>query len=154
LHVLPGREGGIVARHFRFPDYPTAWAFTNAVGALAEKTRHHPELVLGWGYCEVSLMTRKTGGLHESDFVMVARIDALAAGLLDSAWLPPLPDSDEFPEVQNARSLTFAVRLGDTCAVRHIARIWESVKRIKETRADSIRSVRRLFDSEFESREI
>jgi hypothetical protein len=68
-----------------------ALAFTNAVSALAEETWHHPELVLGFGFCEVSLTTRKIGGLHESDFVMAARIDALASGTLDSAWLPPLP---------------------------------------------------------------
>ena len=85
------REGRIVARRFRFPDYRTALAFTNAVSALAEETWHHPELVLGWSFCEVSLTTRKIGGLHESDFVMAARIDALAASPLDSAWLPPLP---------------------------------------------------------------
>jgi 4a-hydroxytetrahydrobiopterin dehydratase len=85
------KEGRIVARRFRFPDYRTALAFTNAVSALAEETWHHPELVLGWGYCEVSLTTRKIGGLHESDFVMAARIDALAASPLDSTWLPPLP---------------------------------------------------------------
>jgi 4a-hydroxytetrahydrobiopterin dehydratase len=72
-------------------DYRTALAFTNAVSSLAEETWHHTEVVLGWGYCEVSLTTRKIGGLHESDFVMAARIDALAAGPLDSAWLPTLP---------------------------------------------------------------
>ena len=85
-------EGRTIARRFRFPAYRTALAFTNAVSALAEETSHHPELVLGWSFCEVSLTTtRKIGGLHESDFVMAARIDALAAGPLDSAWLPPLP---------------------------------------------------------------
>jgi 4a-hydroxytetrahydrobiopterin dehydratase len=91
-------EGRIVARRFRFPDYRTALAFTNAVSALAEETWHHPELVLGWGYCEVSLTTRKIGGLHESDFVMAARIDALAASPLDSTWLPPLPARRWFTE--------------------------------------------------------
>ena len=90
-------EARIVARRFRFPDYRTALAFTNAVSALAEETWHHPELVLGWGYCEVSLTTRKIGGLHESDFVMAARIDALAAGPLDTAWLPPLPPRRSVP---------------------------------------------------------
>jgi 4a-hydroxytetrahydrobiopterin dehydratase len=90
-------EGRIVARRFRFPDYRTALAFTNAVSALAEETWHRPELVLGWGYCEVRLTTRKIGGLHESDFVMAARIDALAASPLDSAWLPPLPARRSVP---------------------------------------------------------
>ena len=42
-------EGRILTRRFRFPDYRTALAFTNAVSALAEETWHHPELVLGLG---------------------------------------------------------------------------------------------------------
>ena len=84
-------DGRAIVRRFRFPDYRTALAFANAVSVLAEGTWHHPELVLGFGFCEVSLTTRKIGGLHESDFVMAARIDTLASGPLDSAWLPPLP---------------------------------------------------------------
>lgn len=78
-----------IARRFLFPDYRTALAFANAVSALAEEVWHHPELVLGWGFCEVALTTRKIGGLHESDFVMAARIDALSAAPLASASLPP-----------------------------------------------------------------
>jgi 4a-hydroxytetrahydrobiopterin dehydratase len=80
-----------IRRRFQFRDYRTALAFANAVSVLAEEVWHHPELALGWGFCDVSLTTRKIGGLHESDFVMAARIDALASGPLDSAWLPPLP---------------------------------------------------------------
>ena len=84
-------ESRTVARRFLFPDYRTALAFANAVSVVAEEAWHHPELVLGWGFCEVSLTTRKIGGLHEADFVMAARIDALALGTLDAAWLPALP---------------------------------------------------------------
>lgn len=80
-----------ITRRFPARDYRTALALANAVSALAEETWHHPELALGWGFCEVSLTTRKIGGLHEADFVMAARIDALASRPLDSAWLPPLP---------------------------------------------------------------
>jgi 4a-hydroxytetrahydrobiopterin dehydratase len=78
-----------ISRRFLFPDYRTALAFANAVSTLAEEVWHHPELVLGWGFCEVGLTTRKIGGLHESDFVMAALIDALSAAPLDSAGLPP-----------------------------------------------------------------
>jgi 4a-hydroxytetrahydrobiopterin dehydratase len=80
-----------IARRFRFPDYRMALAFANAVSVMAEETWHHPELALGFGFCEVTLTTRKIGGLHEFDFVMAARIDALASSPLDAAWLPPLP---------------------------------------------------------------
>ena len=78
-----------ISRRFLFPDYRTALAFANAVSTLAEEIWHHPELVLGWGFCEVRLTTRKIGGLHESDFVMAARIDALSAAPSQSALLPP-----------------------------------------------------------------
>jgi 4a-hydroxytetrahydrobiopterin dehydratase len=64
-------EARIVARRFRFPDYRIALAFANAVSMLAEENWHHPELLLGWGFCEVSLTTRKIGGLHEFDFVIM-----------------------------------------------------------------------------------
>ncbi len=80
-----------IRRRFQFPDYRTALAFANAVSALAEEIWHHPELALGWGFCQVSLTTRKIGGLHESDFVMAARITELASGPPGAAWLPPLP---------------------------------------------------------------
>ena len=62
-----------ITRRFQFHDYRTALAFANTVSTLQKK----------------SGTTRKIGGLHESDFVMAARIDALASGPLDSAWLPP-----------------------------------------------------------------
>jgi 4a-hydroxytetrahydrobiopterin dehydratase len=84
-------EARCVARRYHFPDYRTALAFANAVSVLAEESWHHPELVLGWGFCEVALTTRKIAGLHEFDFVMAARIDALVGHALDSAWLPPQP---------------------------------------------------------------
>ena len=99
--------GRRISRRFLFPDYRSALAFVNAVSALAEETWHHPELILGWGFCEVSLTTRKIGGLHESDFVMAARIDALAETPLDTAWLPPLPPPrcTSRSEAANARTV-------------------------------------------------
>jgi 4a-hydroxytetrahydrobiopterin dehydratase len=69
-----------ITRRFYFGDYRTALAFSSEVSTLAEEIWRHPEFTLGWGFCQVSLTTRKIGGLHESDFVMAARIDALAAG--------------------------------------------------------------------------
>src|SRR5215467_9462568 len=52
-------EARRVARRFRFPDYRAALAFANAVSVLAEESWHHPELALGWGFCEVSLTTQQ-----------------------------------------------------------------------------------------------
>ena len=97
-----GPDGRTLARNFRFRDYRSALAFANAVSVVAEDAWHHPEITLGWGFCEVSLTTRKIGGLHEFDFVMAARIDRLAAMPLDPAWLPPLPPPRSRPGAARA----------------------------------------------------
>jgi len=69
-----------IRRAFRFPDFATALAFVNAVGAEAESQGHHPDLSLGWGRVEVTLTTHDIGGLAESDFILAARIDRIASG--------------------------------------------------------------------------
>jgi 4a-hydroxytetrahydrobiopterin dehydratase len=92
-----GSGARTLARRFRFADYRSALAFANRVSALAEEAWHHPELVLGWGFCEVSLTTRKIGGLHEFDFVMAARIDVLSTEPVEATWLPPLPPPRNIP---------------------------------------------------------
>jgi 4a-hydroxytetrahydrobiopterin dehydratase len=33
---------------------------------------------VGWGYCEVVFQTHRIHGLHENDFIMAARVNALA----------------------------------------------------------------------------
>jgi 4a-hydroxytetrahydrobiopterin dehydratase len=48
------------------------------VGELAETEGHHPDIAFGWGHAMVSLRTKKIKGLHESDFIMAAKIDRVA----------------------------------------------------------------------------
>jgi 4a-hydroxytetrahydrobiopterin dehydratase len=66
-------------RGFGFADFAAALAFTNRVGALAEAEGHHPAILTEWGKVTVTLWTHKIRGLHRSDFIMAAKIDALAA---------------------------------------------------------------------------
>ncbi|HET7873271.1 MAG TPA: 4a-hydroxytetrahydrobiopterin dehydratase [Terriglobales bacterium] len=66
-------------RAFAFPDFAQALAFTNQVGALAEAEGHHPAILLEWGRVTVTLWTHAIRDLHRNDFVMAAKIDALAA---------------------------------------------------------------------------
>jgi 4a-hydroxytetrahydrobiopterin dehydratase len=66
-------------RDFKFPDFAKALAFVNLVGALAEEQGHHPDILLAWGKTEITLWTHKIDGLTESDFIMAAKIDRLAA---------------------------------------------------------------------------
>ena len=67
-----------IERTLRFPDFAAALAFVNRVGALAEAEDHHPDVSFGWGYCRVLFQTHKIKGLHENDFVMAAKVNALA----------------------------------------------------------------------------
>ncbi len=67
----------LVERRFTFDNFLSAMAFANRVGEVAESEAHHPELVLSWGYCVVRLWTHKIGGLHQNDFIMAAKVNAL-----------------------------------------------------------------------------
>ena len=67
-------------RVFAVKDFVEALRFTNRVGALAEAEGHHPAILTEWGRVTVTLWTHKIHGLHRNDFIMAAKIDALAPG--------------------------------------------------------------------------
>lgn len=64
-------------REYPFPDFATALAFTNRIGALAEEEGHHPDIYLAWGKVRVTIWTHKVDGLTRSDFVLAAKIDTI-----------------------------------------------------------------------------
>ncbi len=69
-----------IERTFTFPDFATAMHLTTQVAELAEAEGHHPDITVGWGYCRIVFYTHKIKGLHENDFIMAAKVNALAAG--------------------------------------------------------------------------
>ena len=78
-----GGHWSVVGEHhlekeFHFPDFAKALAFTNAIGAVAEAEGHHPDIQLAWGKVRVTIWTHKIDGLTRSDFVLAAKIDAVA----------------------------------------------------------------------------
>ena len=66
-----------IQREFRFADFRGAMEFANRVGELAERERHHPDLHIAWGKVRVETWTHKIRGLHQNDFVLAAKIDAI-----------------------------------------------------------------------------
>ena len=70
-------EHGYLSKTYSFPSFITAMEFANKVSTLAEQEGHHPELIIGWGYCNIILWTHKINGLTESDFILAAKIEAL-----------------------------------------------------------------------------
>jgi 4a-hydroxytetrahydrobiopterin dehydratase len=67
-----------LSRAFRFRDFVAAVDFVNRITPVAEAEGHHPDLLVTWGRVRVQLWTHVAGGLTENDFVLAARIDALA----------------------------------------------------------------------------
>jgi len=70
-------QGHHLSKTFRFPDFKSALAFVDRVGAMAEEQGHHPDLHLSWGKVKVEVWTHKIDGLTESDFVFAAKCDRL-----------------------------------------------------------------------------
>ena len=73
-------ENHHLRRTVRTSDFASALELVNRIGALAEEEWHHPDLLLAWGRVEVEIWTHKIDGLTESDFILAAKIDRLAAG--------------------------------------------------------------------------
>ena len=67
-----------MVKSYKFPDFKSALAFVDRVGAMAEEQGHHPDLYLAWGKVRVEVWTHKIDGLTESDFVFSAKCDGLA----------------------------------------------------------------------------
>jgi 4a-hydroxytetrahydrobiopterin dehydratase len=71
-------------REFKFDDFRQALDFVNEVGELAEEQGHHPDIYLSYGKVKIQLWTHKINGLHENDFILAAKIDALQPALTSS----------------------------------------------------------------------
>ena len=64
-------------KNFKFNNFLESQSFINKVGDIAEQEGHHPDLWFGWGYAKVKIQTHAINGLHESDFVLAAKIDKI-----------------------------------------------------------------------------
>ncbi len=67
----------VIEKTFTFGNDLEALAFVNAVGFLAHRQDHHPELVVLYNRCTVRFNTHDVGGISETDFDGAAQVDAL-----------------------------------------------------------------------------
>jgi 4a-hydroxytetrahydrobiopterin dehydratase len=68
-----------IRRDFKLPDFKAVIRLFNNVAALAEKEQHHPDLHLeGYRRAWIEIHTHAVGGLSENDFILAAKIDAIA----------------------------------------------------------------------------
>lgn len=66
-----------IEKEYTFKDFADALAFTNKVGALAEKVDHHPDIALSWGKVKLTLWTHSVGGLSEKDFAFADKCESI-----------------------------------------------------------------------------
>ena len=64
-------------KEFKFKNFLESQNFVNKVGQIAEKEGHHPDIWFGWGYAKIKIFTHAIKGLHESDFVLAAKVDKI-----------------------------------------------------------------------------
>lgn len=79
LAAVPGwrREGGEIAREFKFSSYMAGIDFVVKVAHLAEEENHHPDMQVGWRKVSLRLSTHSKGGLTRLDFALARKVDGL-----------------------------------------------------------------------------
>lgn len=58
-------------------DFRDALLFVNAVGFLAERANHHPDILISWNKVTLTLSTHSEGGLTGRDFALAREINEL-----------------------------------------------------------------------------
>jgi len=64
-------------KQFKFKNFLESQNFVNKVGEISEKEGHHPDICFGWGYVKIKIFTHAIKGLHESDFILAAKVDQI-----------------------------------------------------------------------------
>lgn len=72
------QAGKEITRTFTLPGFPAALAFASAVGHLAERADHHPDILIQYRKVTLTLSTHSAGGLTEKDFDLATEINAIA----------------------------------------------------------------------------
>lgn len=70
-----GADKKSIVRMFKFDDFEKTMKFVNAVAAMATVEDHHPDLRVGYNYCEVLYTTHAIGGLSENDVICAAKVN-------------------------------------------------------------------------------
>lgn len=72
-------EGTRLGREFKTTGFAQAMHIAQMCAGLADAENHHPDIRLGWGYCDVSLTTHSAKSLTSLDFSYALKLDGLLA---------------------------------------------------------------------------
>lgn len=79
LATTPGWtvSDGQLTRTVTRKDFRDALLFLNAVGFIAERANHHPDVQVSWNKVTLNLVSHSAGGLTENDFALAREISEL-----------------------------------------------------------------------------
>ena len=79
LAATPGWtvSDGQLTRTVTRKDFRDALLLVNAVGFLAERANHHPDITINWNAVTLNLVSHSAGGLTENDFALAREISEL-----------------------------------------------------------------------------
>jgi len=94
---------GHLRRIFRVQGWKSALLVAGAIGHLAERAWHHPELRLAWGRVEVRLRTHDPDGITERDFALARRIEEVVGWRPGEEGLDGTPADPRFAYILEDR---------------------------------------------------
>lgn len=62
------RSGDLIERTFAFPDFIASMRFVNLMAIEAERTQHHPDILVKYNKVTLGFSTHDAGGLTFKDF--------------------------------------------------------------------------------------
>ena len=75
--IKNGKKNFFLNKKFNFENFLESQEFVNKVGIISEEEGHHPDILFGWGYAEIKIITHAIEGLSENDFILAAKIDQI-----------------------------------------------------------------------------
>ena len=69
------RDGDVIARTIRFPDFMAGIHFIHQVAEMAEAADHHPDIDIRYRNVKFALSTHDQGGLTEKDVALAGQIN-------------------------------------------------------------------------------
>jgi 4a-hydroxytetrahydrobiopterin dehydratase len=79
LAATPGwvLSDGQIVKKVTKNDFGDALRYVNAVGYLAERANHHPDITISWNEVTLSIVSHSAGGLTGQDFDLARSVNDL-----------------------------------------------------------------------------
>lgn len=66
-----------ITKTFLFKDFIRAIHFVQKLAFVSERAGHHPDIHIFYNKVRLDIYTHSIQGLHENDFILAAKIDAI-----------------------------------------------------------------------------